>query len=261
MRAHLSTAVFVLSLAACSTSKSSVAPVVPSFELPAEVLVVPPTWETAGSEIAPRLVVIDGPEDEALRFEFEYEGAGKVSVPKALVLPAGSDEIECGSFASQAPEEAGEGLVQVYVVDQRRGQRFPVAEWPILHRPSIIEGLSYTRVRPMADGQLYSCLVSVNYDAMEGHMQAPGDRDEWLEVTATVQKQDRFAPETHVTHDVTPDMFPEVDPRSFRFDGERKVVFVTVSQPSFPPTRRAYLEVVASIAGDRQKVFIPLPNR
>lgn len=248
-------------LAACSGAKTSVAPEEPEAPaiLPA-LSIEPEVWETAGSEIVPTLR-FEEPVSHDYDIEFEYSGGGDLDLPDGASIAAGESEVTIdGAFSAEAPSSAAGGTVTAYLVDRESDERFAVAEWPVLIRPSIIRGIEVLRTRAQSDGQLYSCFVAVDYDPMEGGHEAPADRHEQLQVTASVERQGRFAPQTTVERHVEQSAYPDL-PAELSADGDQPVFYVSVADPQFPQVRRAYLKIEVSIGGDTEEQYVALPNR
>jgi len=254
---------FIALLAACSSHSPSMSVMPEELQEPfvaPEFQVVPEVWETAGSEGNPSFELTSGPATESMTFVFEYEGSGDVEVPKRASVAAGETEFHFeGNFSSQATDVESSGSVKVILVREDL-DNVEVGEWTVLHRPSIVHEVKSLRVDPLRQGMLYACLVAVDYDPMASGAGAPSDRNDWMQIEATVERQGNFHPKTHVEREVQADHFSSL-PRDFKFEGERKVFYVEVARPSHPQMRRAYLSVTVTVGGDQHRIHVALPNR
>jgi hypothetical protein len=251
-----------LLVVACSAARKQAQPLTMEEQIVQEILPIvtlqPSLWESTGSDIAPTLL-LGGHAVRDYEFEFTYEGSGKVRTSENVVVAKGANELVVAGFSCEPVEEACEGVVRVSVLTVD-GEHVQVAAWPVLHRPSIVDGLEVISTEVVSEDDMYACLVAVQLDPLEesfGRASVP-ERD--LQFEAWVDKQGGYAPRVRVTQHVERDDFPNLS-RDFEFDGNRLVVLVCVERSNVPPRRRAYLTLQATIAGDTHSKNVPLPTR
>lgn len=249
---------------ACATpetqSSISVQTEAPAVQLPTDFSVEPVVWETAGNSVQPGFMIADTA-TRNLVVTFEYVGSGEVQVPEGGTISAGENQVSYeGSFEAKPCSNDSAGHVQVVACDEETGLVVSEVTWPVVHRQEIIGGVEFVRTTPLYEEDYFACYVSVQYVPMSDGIQAPASRGEYVNLSAKVAEQGRFNPDVHVESDLQ-DGAHQSMPADFKDDRSQCVFFVSVQRPDYPPVRRAYIEVVASIGGDTQKIFIPLPNR
>lgn len=241
-------------------STISVATEAPAVQLPTDFSVEPVVWETAGNRVQPSFMIADTATRD-LVITFEYSGSGEVQVPESGTISAGENQVSYeGSFEAKPCSSDSAGHVQVVAFDEETGLVISEVSWPVVHREDIIEGVEFVRTAPLYEEDYFACYVAVQYVPMTDGIQAPPNRGDYVNLSVKVAEQGRFNPEAHVEADLTASVHQAM-PSGFKDDGAQRVFFVSVQKPDYPPVRRAYIEVVASIGGDSQKIFIPLPNR
>lgn len=252
----------VLLVVACSAPRKTEQPLTMEEQIVQEILPIvnmqPSLWESTGSELKP-LLQLGGPAVRDFEFEFRYEGPGEVTTPSTLRIAKGESEAVLDGFSCTPTDEPLEGVVQVAVrtVD---GDLVPVADWPVLQRPSIITELTPMATEVVREEDMFACLVAVELDELEEcfDYEALPERD--LQFEAWVDPQGAYRPQVRVTQHVGRDDFPNLS-RDFEFEGNRLVVLVCVERSQVPPRRRAYVTLQATIAGDTVKKNVPLPTR
>jgi len=262
-RTKLISAAVALTLAACGSPQKSVttAPVLLDPELLPEINLSPLSWETCGDERS-LSITLNEPALETMNFVFEYEGDGSVRLPESATINVGETAAALdGELSTKPTDEVAQGTVFVRLTDQQ-GNRYTVAEWPVLQRPSIIAGIDVARL-PINKGNLsghyYSCLVSVELDQLENGIDTSGIvRD--FEVTASIKKQGAFDPAITIHEDVEPKDLT-VTPKDFQWPSDTPVTMVEVAKPKFPATHRAFMEIRVSYGGDTITKTVPLPTR
>lgn len=265
MQRQLPYALSLLLFAACSSPKTEssvqVEPEAPTVQMPTDLEMVPPVWETAGDSAQPVFRLENGPATRPLVVTFEYTGDGDVALPEGGRVEVGEQEVRyAGRFEAEACSSESVGQVQVRVTDEETGVVVSEADWPVVLRTDIVNGIEVTRARAMNEGDYFACYVAVRYAPMPDGLAAPADRDDRVTLSASIKKQGGFDPEIQVVRDLDPDMHQKM-PVGFEENDEQRVFYVSVREPDFPPVRRAYIELEAKIGGDSQKVYVPLPNR
>ena len=263
MRIVLTLALLALLAGCTNTGQASVdvEPEEETFQVPTDVSFDPQVWETAGTELRPAMRLAEGAATRDLEVSFEYVGDGTVTVPQGGTVAAGSDTIEpSGPFVARTPSRDVQGTVRVSLSDAETGAPISSAEWTVLLRESIVSDIQTIRTAPMSERDYFACFVAVQYDPMRGGMVAPQDRDEHVELIGSIERQGGFNPAVRVLGELDPSVFQRM-PLGFEDDENRRVFFVSVEEPSFPPVRRAYLTLEARCGGDTHKSYVALPNR
>lgn len=265
MQRQLPYALSLALFAACSSPKTEssvqLEPEVPAVQMPTDLEMMPPVWETAGDTAQPVFQLESGPASRPLVVTFEYMGDGNVEIPAGGRVEVGEQTVTyAGRFQAQACSTESVGNVMVRVCDEETGILVSEAEWPVVLRTDIVNGIEVTRARSMSEGDYFACYVAVRYAPMPEGLAAPADRDERVTLSAVIKKQGGFDPEVHVVGDLDPELHQRM-PMGFEENDDQRIFFVSVREPAFPPVRRAYVELEAKIGGDSQKVYVPLPNR
>lgn len=265
MQRQLPYALSLALFAACSSPKTEssvqIEPEAPAVQMPTDLEMVPPVWETAGDSAQPVFRLENGPATRPLVVTFEYAGDGNVETPAGGRVEVGEQEVTYeGRFDASSCSSESVGGVTVRVTDEETGDVVSEGTWPVVLRTDIVNGIEVTRSRAMSEDDFFACYVAVRYAPMPDGLEAPADRDERVSLSADIKKQGGFDPEVRVVRDLDPDMHQKM-PVGFEENDDQRVFFVSVREPSFPPVRRAYLELEAKIGGDSQKVYVPLPNR